>query len=774
MKTLPIALGVALSLAVPALADETGSPDAAAPANTILVVGQRQAPIEIAPRGLAISLGAEQFAAVNAFNTEDLIKYAPNFFVRKRYAGDSNGVPGFRGTHSTQSARTLTMVDGFVVSNFLGNSFAFAPKWGVVGPGEVEQFDIVYGPYSSRYVGNAMGGIVNITTRDPRETEAFATVQGFIQPYDQFSTHADYGGFSGEAGVGLRQKDGPFSLRLTGRHFRNTGQPMTFLGLTPVRGAAGTVVAGAVVDPGHVRATAAGSGIPGAPGNAINPYFAAQSPARITQEQAKLKVGFDDGSITAQVLLAYWHNEDSQTAPDCYLRDSAGNIVCEGRVTIGAQSYIASGASFSRTLRDELLAGVKMAARLSGDTTLRLALSTYQVPRTDVFTSNGYLAGRNEATGTLAEQGPTGWWTGDFTFESKTARRELAAGFTANAYRTDQTRYNLPTWQSKAGKSFATQTFGKTRQLSVWGEARILLDPLTVTIGTRYDDWRAYDGGLARLGTGDLAGKAVSNSYAVRRKGSVNPSLSFEYRLGAETRLQLSLAMATRFPTVGELFQGSLNGDGTFNPDSFDPTLKPERSKDANLVIAHDLGPIKLVGSAFFQRVDDTIFSFTGFNQSGVLTSNFKNIDRTRQFGFEGIVEMRDWPVDGLQADFNAAYIDSRTLCNASAPAAEGVQFPRIPKWRVNANVRYDFTDSLQGSLGLRNAKRPNTDLFGLQRGDTFGFTSELFAMDARVNWMMTEQLRLSAGIDNLTNDRAWVFHPYPQRTFLVEAGWRM
>lgn len=774
MKTSLIALGVALSLAAPAFAEENESTDAAAEANSILVVGQRQAPIEIAPRGLAISLGAEQFAAVNAFNTEDLIKYAPNFFVRKRYAGDSNGVPGFRGTHSTQSARTLTMVDGFVVSNFLGNSFAFAPKWGVVGPGEVEQFDIVYGPYSSRYVGNAMGGIVNITTRDPRDTEAFATVQGFIQPYDQFSTHEDYRGFSGEAGIGLKQKDGPWSLRLTGRHFRNTGQPMTYLGLTPVRGAAGTVVNGAVVDPEHLRATAAGTGIPGAPGNATNPYFAAQSPAQITQEQAKLKVGFDDGSITAQVLLAYWHNEDSQTTPDCYLRDSAGNVVCEGRVTIGTQTYTASGANFSRTLRDELLAGVKMAAPLAGDTTLRLALSTYQVPRTDVFTSNGYLAGKNDAGGTLAEQGPTGWWTADLTLENKTAKRELAAGLTANAYRTDQTRYNLAAWQSGAGKSFATRTFGKTRQLSAWGEARILLDPLTVTFGARYDDWRAYDGGLARLGTGALAGKPVSNIYAARHEGSVNPSLSFEYRLGAETSLQLSLATATRYPTVGELFQGSLNGDGTFNPDSFDPALKPERSKDANLVIAHDLGRFKLVGSAFFQRVDDTIFSFTGFNGNGVLTSNFKNIDRTRQFGFEGIVEMHDWPVKGLQADFNAAYIDSRTLRNPAAPAAEGVQFPRIPKWRVNANLRYDFTEAMQGSLGVRYASRPNTDLFGLQRGDTFGFTSELFAMDVRLNWRMTEQVRVSAGIDNLTNDRAWVFHPYPQRTFLVEAGWRM
>ena len=775
MRTSLIALSLALCLVTPAFAEEAAGASADAPANnTILVVGQKDAPIEIAPRGLAVSLGAQQLEAVNAFNTEDLMKYAPDFFVRKRYSGDSNGVPGFRGTHATQSARTLVMVDGFAVSNFLGNSFGFAPKWGVVGPGEVEQFDIVYGPYSSRYVGNSMGGIVNITTRDPKETEAFATVQGFIQPYRQFATKDDYYGFSGEAGLGWKQKDGPLSVRLTGRFFRNDGHPMSFLGLTPVSGAAGTVVTGAIVDPGHVRATAAGTGIPGAPGNASNPYFAAQSPARITQEQAKLKVGYDDGRVTGQFLFAYWHNEDSQTAPDCYLRDSGGSVICEGRVTIGAQTYTASGATFSRTLRDEFLAGLKLAAPIAENTTARLAVSTYQIVRSDGFTSNGYATGLNHGAGTLAEQGPTGWWTIDAVIENKTDRRELAFGLTANAYRTDQTRYTLGDWSSAAGKSFLTRTFGKTRQLSAWVEGRLLLDLLTVTAGLRYDSWRAYDGGLTRLGTGALAGGQVSNRYAARAKESVDPSLSFEYGLTDRTQIQLSLAMATRYPTVGELFQGSLNGDGTFNVNSFDPNLRPERSKDANLLVAHDFGRIKLTGSAFFPRVNDTVFSFTGFNQNGVTTGSFKNIGLTRQSGFEAIIETRDWPLPGMTIDANAAYIDSKTLRNAANTAAEGVQFPRIPKWRINGNIRYDFTPKLQGSLGMRFASRPNTDLFGTQRGDTFGFTSELFALDARINWKLTDQLRLSAGVDNITNDRAWVFHPYPQRTFLLEAGWRM
>src|SRR3546814_7016501 len=125
---------------LPAYAQET----LADSGRDILVVGQKGTPITIEPRGLSVSLGDDQFAGVNAFNTEDLIKYAPDFFVRTRFIGDNNAVPGFRGTHSTQSARSLVMVDGFVVSNFLGNSFGYPPAWGIVSPGDVAQFDIVY------------------------------------------------------------------------------------------------------------------------------------------------------------------------------------------------------------------------------------------------------------------------------------------------------------------------------------------------------------------------------------------------------------------------------------------------------------------------------------------------------------------------------------------------------------------------------------------------------------------------------------------------------
>src|SRR5689334_17384926 len=228
---------VLFGCATSAVAQDAGTADL----DEVLVIGQRDAPITVVPRGLSVSLGETQFAAINALNVEDLMKYAPNFFVRKRFAGDDNAVVALRGTNTVQSARTLVMVDGFVVSNFLGNSFSFPPKWNVVGPSEVEQFDIVYGPYSARYGGNSMGGIVSVTTREPVETSGYTTLQTFAMPFDEYGFDETFKGYSVEAGGTWKQESSPWSVRVGARHFENVGQSMTYNLLTPTTGTATAV-----------------------------------------------------------------------------------------------------------------------------------------------------------------------------------------------------------------------------------------------------------------------------------------------------------------------------------------------------------------------------------------------------------------------------------------------------------------------------------------------------------------------------------------------------
>ena len=151
------------------------------------------------------------------------------------------------------------------------------------------------------------------------------------------------------------------------------------------------------------------------------------------------------------------------------------------------------------------------------------------------------------------------------------------------------------------------------------------------------------------------------------------------------------------------------------------------------------------------------------------MVSSYKNVDRVRQLGVELIAEARDVGIEGLDIDANLSWMDARTLRNAAAPAAEGEMFPRIPEWRSNGSVRYRVSDSARASLGWRYATRPNSDLFGLSRGDAYGFQSEYFTLDGRLTWAVGKQAEVGLGVDNLLNDQAYVSHPLPQRTFVVD-----
>ncbi len=726
----------------------------------ILVIGQRDRPISIEPRGLSVSLGEEQFRAVNAFNVEDLIKYAPDFFVRTRFIGDNNAVAGFRGTHSTQSARSLVMVDGFVISNFLGNSFSFPPAWGIVGPGEVQQFDIVYGPYSARYSGHSMGGIVNITTRAPERTEAFGTVQGFIQPYRQYQTRKSYWGGSAEAGFGFKQKDGPFSFRVSARRLETDAQPVQFYQLVAAGGTApATPISGGVVDPDLIIPT---------------PVAGDFSAVHTRQDQLRTQLRFDSGDVHIEALFTYWWNVEGQPRPQTYLRDAAGapfygSLANGTRVRLNGATYTLNpllNFNIGIGKKDQWLGGLKIAAPLLGFD-VRANLSTMQFDHQSMRRSNGYLLGLIGGGGLLIDQGPTDWYTLDIVAERTIGAHAIAFGTSANRYRTDQRTYSTTRWREGSGRTLRNQTLGKTRTIGLFAEDEIsVTDTLTITPGVRAEYWRAYDGALF--------GPATTLFYASRREDRIDPKLSARWAFATDWAAELSLATATRFPTVGELYQGSLNGDGSFNINSFDPDLKSERSRDANLLLRHDLGPVTVTGSVFYQRVRNAIFQFLGFNQNGVSSLTFKNIDLTRQYGAEMIVEARNWPIDGLDIDANAAWIDAETVRNRADRASEGVQFPRIPRWRLNGNLRYRVDHATDVSLGARYASRPNSDIDGLQRGDTYGYTSELLQFDARINHRIRDNVRISAGVNNFTNDKAWVFHPYPQRTFLIEAGWTL
>ena len=723
--------------------------------NEVIVVGHSDTPITVVPRGLSVSLGQADFDAINAVNVEDLMKYAPNFFVRKRYAGDDNAVVALRGTNTVQSARTLVMVDGFLVSNFLGNRYDFPPKWNVVGPSEVRQFDIVYGPYSARYGGNSMGGVVSVTTLDPKESSAYGTVQSLAMPFREYGLNQTFKGYSGEAGFTWKQTDGPWTIRAGYRHFENVGQSMTYTLLTPTTGTAAEVT-GASVDP-----------------RLATPVFGAASPVEVTQDQYRLRAGFEFANgWKADALFLTWLTQQNLTDTRSFLSTLAtGAPVLQGKVKFNGVVYNATGLTQSLTDRREYLAGVKLGG-LMGDWEANFNFSHYWIAAQDTRTSKDLITGLANTTGTQALADNPGWWTFDSSMVRKTDGHALAMGFNANRYETRTDTFNTTNWRTAATPVFSSATYGKTSLLGAFVEDEARLSARTsLTTGIRLEQWSAFGGGIGKLyGT-----SPVFDAYATRTETSVSPKLSVQSTLSEVLSVQLSLGIATRYPTVGELFQGRLDDiTRQIDPTSFDPNLKPERSRDANFMVRRSFEKVRLTGSVFAQNIQDAVFSFSGLNQFGTVISSYKNIDKVNQYGAEVIFEAQDLLLRGLDLDASVAYLDARTVRNVAAPAAEGVQFPRIPNWRSNGNLRYRLSPVVKASVGWRYATRPNSDLFGLQRGTAYGFQSEYCFVDTRLSWDISVHSQLSLGIDNIGNTQSYVAHPLPQRSAMAEFRFRL
>ena len=725
------------------------TPDASDTPKEVIVVGQKNTPITVVPRGLSVSLGHDQFDAINAINVEDLMKYAPNFYVRKRFVGDDNAVVALRGANTVQSARTLVLVDGYVVSNFLGNRYDYAPKWNVVGPAEVRQFDIVYGPYSARYGGNSMGGVVSITTETPKKNDMYGSVQAFTMPFKEYGFDESFSGYSVEGGLNYKAKDSGWSARASFRHFENTGQSMTYNLLTK-SSAAGIYkpVTGAYVDD-----------------RLATPVFGAASPVDVVQDQVRLRVGYAwDNGWKADALVMLWQTAQDLNDPRSWIVDASGNTVLPTaagtKVSFNGVNYTAKGVTYSAMDRTESLMGLRLSGNWQGwDITGNL--SHYDIGKWDNRTSLDMVS----AVGQQTLYDHPGWWTFDGTLEQAFGRHALAFGVTANQYETSATTYNTTDWRTATNLSLASQVFGKTAIAGIFTEDEIDLGRAVLTLGARFDDWRAFNGGTA-MGS-------ITRAYADRHDTAFSPKASLQGDIGAYN-LQLSLGTATRFPTVGELFQGKINaGQTEIDPTSFDPNLKPEVSHDINLIARRRFDRITLTASLFDQWIDDSVYSYQGLLEDGTVVSRYQNIERMKQSGIELIFESHDLLLEGLTVESSLSWMDARTETNTSAPTSEGVQFPRIPKWRSNGNLRYAFTPKLKASLGWRYGSRPNSDLFGLVRGDAYGFQTEYFFLDTRISYDLTKATQISLGIDNLNNNQAYVSHPMPQRSFMLEVKYR-
>lgn len=737
--------------AISAFAQGVASDKTLAP---VVVTGMR-APLDPNLPTTTESKTAEQLREQNFVNVEDALKYMPNVTIRKRYIGDRNALIGGRSSSNLQAPRGLVYADGYLLSQFLGQFNA--PRWNMVAPEELARIDVLYGPFSALYPGNSIGTTVVMTTRQPKQFEGAARVQYFSQQYDDAGYSGTYGGH--QESIWLGNKAGDWSYTIGANRLHNNSQPMQYLTLQNPAGAAGlaTPVTGAVagVDPTGRRWYLAGPN-----GSALEDS---------TQEQVKLKLGYDFSSaLYGEVLYAYWHN-DSKRQGASILRDAAGNAVYSGLVSINGSRYSIPAGSFSPQNVEEAhgMLGLKLATKNKTGWNTSAVATIYDITTDLTRTATGAPPAANAGGGgTTADNSGTGWKTLDLQSTYTPSRNEahaLAFGYHTNRYNLESQTFNTANWLAGAPTTKVSGFFGKTSLQALFAQDTWKLSPQWLaTLGLRYEQWKA--------GNGRRDNAATSIAYADRTDSAWSPKASVSYLPHGDLVLKASIGKGVRFPTVSELFQGSITGSNIVNND---PSLKPERSLAKELTVekgyAFDRTSGTLRVSVFEDDVRDTIYSQTNIVVFPNVT-NIQNIDRVRTRGIEFSATANDVAMKGFDLTGNIAFSRAVILENAKNPATVGNNWVRVPRVRGSLIGTYRPDERLTTSLAVRYSGRQygsieNNDV----NPDTYGGTSSYTVWDAKASYRITKNIEASFGIDNLTNQKYYVFHPYPGRTLFGE-----
>lgn len=738
-------------------------PLAAAHANTastdthleeIVVAGGTSVLPNLPPDLPAVSEGIsrqQMEESVNVINTEDALKYLPSIQVRKRFIGDTNGIVATRTSGTLMSARSLLYADGLLLSNLLGNGYAYPPRWGLVTPDEIERIDVIYGPFSALYPGNAIGAAINMTTRMPRQFEAHAALQAFQQNFSLYGTDQSFAGK--QASAALANKNGDLSWWLNVNHLASSGQPMTFLtkpASTTAATAADKVVSGARSDRDQY----------GNPRQVLG----ATSITDTVQDHAKLKLAYDfNPGLRATYTFGLWQSKNDSGIAS-YLKDAAGNPVYSGPVNIDGKRYVLGATDLNpgKSDQEHWLQGLSLASKTNGEWDWEVAASRYSYQK-DLSRApiTALPAAAGGGPGSISDLGGTGWSTLDLRGIWRPAladqAHQVSFGYHYDKYRLNALVSGTTDWIDGAAGARTSAFAGSTETQAVYLQDAWRLAPAwKAVIGGRWEHWRAFDGSVANA--------ASVLPFAARSGSFFSPKLAASFQANPVWNLRASLGKAYRMPSVSELYQGSISNNSIVRND---PNLKPEQALSAEFSAERDLGNGVLRATLFQETVRDALYSQTDVNTN---ITNIQNIDRIRSRGVELAYQAVDVGVRGLDLAGSLTYVDSVILQNDRNPASVGKQQPRVPNWRATLSATYRQNDQLSYALGARYSGHQfgtldNSDV----NGDTYGGVSKFFVVDVRLRYQMNKQWSAALGIDNLNNAQYFVVHPYPQRTLSAE-----
>ena len=702
-------------------------------------------------------LTQEDLVAINATTTEDLVKYEPSLVIRKRYIGDSNGTLGMRGSNMFATPRSMVFADGAPLHYLLQTRWSGAPRWTMVSASEIAQVEILYGPFSAEYSGNAMGGVVLIETAIPQQRQLHVALDYFSQEAQAYGFNERVNGHKTFISAG--DKFGDLSLYLSYNRLENDSQPQSYYydyRTPPANGA--LVVNGALLE----------QDVNGKPAY----YFGDTGIEQAVTDNFKIKMGYDLNSQWSTLLnIAFEDRNTLRDSPNSYLRDTDGDTLWSGNfVQDGIGMNVPAGRlGVSELDRQSLSVGWRVKGQLSEQIQLETNISDFRIVK-----DNSRASSRNpqdplfNGSGQTTDYDDTGWQT----FDAKLALNnvglggmEWIAGLRREAYELHLDQYSSDNWARGDNAAYTSRSGGETAINAAFVQMNWDINPRwDMALGGRYEHWQSQNGYFTRSAVPNLLVAVDDNSSK-----QFSPKFSLGFTPVEQWLLRYSLARAYRFPIVEELFSQSQSYSNTTIPR---PDLNPENGLHHNLMLEKQFSSGYARINLFSETIEDAIESQTNY---ATLVTTFMAVDEVQTDGVELVLNYIGLVLPELDIRFNLAYTKSIIEDNTTAEgenasvSLEGNDYPRMPRWRSNLMLTYHASDKWDVSTSLQYAAKS----FGrLQNDDTaenvMGAQDGYTLWGAKTTYDLNNNLELSLGVDNISDELNFVAHPWPRRTVFV------
>uniref|UniRef100_UPI0015756351 TonB-dependent receptor n=1 Tax=Sphingomonas bacterium TaxID=1895847 RepID=UPI0015756351 len=592
----------------------------------------------------------------------------------------------------------------------------------------------------------------------PDRLEATATAATSIGRFSYYGHASDTP--ARQIGGTIGDRFGRLALFASVDHVVSTGQPLSYVTVTQpaATSAAGTAVGGSVP---ALNRTGAAIRVLGSGGIEHQ-----------VQDRLKFKAALDLSPNLRLTYVGALFLGDTHAGTESYLANPAtGNLAYTGALNLDGRAYTVAASAFDSGVyrHDERDTSHALTLDGHGDrldwriiaTRFRFDHDSQRAPTSAL--PDAFAGG----AGTITRLDGTGWETLDASALWRAGGGHvLSGGGHVDRFTLRSDRFATTDWLNGPIGALNLRSAGRTRTGALWAQdAWRIADPLTLTVGGRIEWWRAYQG------VNFSTSPAVSVRQPARDARRFSPKASLTWTLAPPWTVRLSYGDAYRFPTVSELYQVVTTPVAAVP----DPNLKPEHARSAELALEHKdaRGEVRL--SLFGEWIGDALISQSGpLNGGATLATFVQNVDRTRTRGVE-LAASRQEVLPRFDLSGSVTYADARTLRDRAFPAAEGKHLPQVPRWRATLVTTWRPVDRLSLTAAARYASRhyatiDNSDIVA----ETYQGFGRYLIVDLRAVATVNRHMTFGLGVDNLTDDRYFLFHPFPARSVRVDATWRL